>query len=128
MTFHVQAIVMIIFSFVLQFIQPPNMALVTKPSMAFSVANGICSGFAYVFFMKSFEVAPGKVPEIEFVTALYPVLCVFLIFAIQQVRLNWVDEIVKIRFNDLLSAILFASAFASWFWQPEWTEKMKSFF
>lgn len=128
MTFHVQAVIMVIFSFFLQFIQPPDLALVTKPSMAFSIANGICSGFAYVFFMKAFETAPGKVPEIEFVTALYPVLCVFLIFAIQQIRPNWVDEIVKIRFNHLFSTVLFAGAFASWFWQPEWTEKMKSFF
>ena len=126
MTFHVQACALVVFSIVLQFLQPPDLALVTKPSMAFSVANGICTGFAYVFFLKSFEAAPGKVPEIELVTALYPITCVFLIWGIQNVRPTWVDEIVKIKFNHLLSAVLFASAFASWFWQPEWTEKIKS--
>ncbi len=128
MTFHVQTVTLVLFSVILQLLYPPNLEIVSKTSMAFSIANGICSGFAYIFFMKSFEVAPGKVPEIELVTALYPVLCVFLIFGIQQLRLNWVDEIVKIRFNHLLSVILFAGAFTSWIWQPEWTEKMKSFF
>ena len=128
MTFHVQAIIMIIFSFFLQFIQPPDLALVTKPSMVFSIANGICSGFAYVFFLKSFEVAPGKVPEIELITALYPITCVFLIWGIQQLRHAWVEEIVTIGTKEILGVILVATGLASFFWQPEWTEKMKSIF
>lgn len=125
LTFHVQTFALVLFSIVLQLISPPNLALVTKSSMMFSVANGICSGFAYVFFLKAFEAAPGNVPEIELLTALYPVTCVFLIWFIQQMWPVILDEIVKIGLKEIAGVVLIAAGFTVFFWQPYWTDWLK---